>query len=173
MTYWFTGEEEHSDARFTTASLGLYTRAGSWCMSQVRYRPESEIPPEWLVPDWLVKGWGATRQANDLVAHEVWEPVTGGYRYAWIRYQNTANEIRRQRKRERDKKARRGSDSPGESTAIPRGIDRDSPGDIYGGISPRHAKHASSKKCPRGGTDQHVSENFPRGRTGGTYGYVT
>jgi hypothetical protein len=32
MTYWFTGEEEHSNLGFTTSTLGLYTRAGSWSL---------------------------------------------------------------------------------------------------------------------------------------------
>lgn len=124
MTYWLTGEEEHSDPRFTTTTLGLYVRAGSWCMSQVRYRPESEIPAEWVVPDWLVQGWNAKRYANELVANGVWEPVGGGWRYAWIRYQNTANAIRTERKRERDKWARkqaRARNSPGESSPTPQG----------------------------------------------------
>jgi hypothetical protein len=125
MTFWYIGEEEHSDDRFTTSSLGLYARAGSWCMSQVRYRPEREIPAAWFVPDWLVKGWGNTRQANDLVVNGVWEPVVGGWRYTWIRWPNTASAIRTQRKRERAKKgARRTSDSPGESGLIPQGTYR-------------------------------------------------
>lgn len=124
MTFWFIGEEEHSDPRFTTGSLGLYTRAGSWCMSQVHYRPEHEIPPEWFVPVSLVKVWGATRQANDLVANGIWEPVVGGWRYLWIRYQNTTDAVRAKRKREREKKAARTGDSPGEFPAIPLGTYR-------------------------------------------------
>jgi hypothetical protein len=124
MTFWLVGEEEHSDPRFTTNSLGLYVRAGSWWMSQVRYRPEAEIPTEWFIPDWLVKGWRATAYANDLVDSGVWEPVVGGWRYAWIRYGNTATALRRQRKREREKWARKAAkarNSPGESTPTPQG----------------------------------------------------
>ena len=124
MTFWFVGEEEHDDLRFTTASLGLYVRAGSWCMSRVRHRPEREIPREWFIPDWLVRGWGSTRQANDLVRAGVWEPVAGGWRYAWIRWPNTPDAMRSQRKREREKWARKQSNarnSPGESAPTPQG----------------------------------------------------
>ncbi|WP_139830455.1 hypothetical protein [Mycobacterium paraense] len=106
MTFWFTGEEEHQ-VFTTTSSLGLYTRAGSWCMAQIRYRPEAEIPAEWFIPDWLVKGWGAVRQANELVAQGMWEPLEGGWRYVWIRPENTPNAVRQKRKREREKKSRK------------------------------------------------------------------
>lgn len=105
MTYWLVGEEEHDDPRFTTCSLGLYVRAGSWCMGHVRYRRESEIPVEWFIPVTLVKAWGATRQANELVRQGVLEPVIGGWRFAWIRPENTTDRVRAKRKRERDKKA--------------------------------------------------------------------
>jgi hypothetical protein len=124
MTFWLTGDEEHNDPRFTTSSLGLYTRAGSWCMNQVRYRPEHEIPPEWFIPTSLVKVWRATRQANDLVENGVWEPVVDGWRYLWIRHQNTADAIRSQRKREREKKAHKTGNSPGELPPIPLGTYR-------------------------------------------------
>jgi hypothetical protein len=124
MSFWLTGEEEHRDPRFTTQSLGLYVRAGSWCMSQVRYRPEAEIPAEWIVPIWLVKGWGSTRQAKTLVDNGLWQPAEGGWRYAWIRYKNTPDAVRAERKRERNKwanKVAKARNSPGESDATPRG----------------------------------------------------
>jgi hypothetical protein len=122
MTFWLTGEEEHNDPRFATSTLGLYTRAGSWCMNQVRHRPMREIPPEWFVPDWLVKGWGATRLANELVAQGIWEPVVGGWRYAWIRHPNTADYLRGERKRQSTKKHRqRQAMSLGDLTECPLG----------------------------------------------------
>ena len=98
MTYWLTGDEEHDDPRFTTASLGLYTRAGSWCMGRYRYRPEAEIPTEWFISGPVVRGWGALRLARDLVQQGVWESVPGGWRYAWIRPKNTADYMRAERK---------------------------------------------------------------------------
>jgi hypothetical protein len=125
MTYWLTGDEEHDDPRFTTATLGLYIRAGSWSMSRCRYRPEAEIPAEWFIPGPLVRGWGALRLAHDLAQQGVWEPVTGGWRYAWIRPQNTADYVRAERKRERAKwarkKAKAAANSPGESGQLPGG----------------------------------------------------
>ncbi len=127
--FWFTGEEEHSDPRFSTCSLGLYVRAGSWCMSQVRYRPEAEIPSEWFVPTSLVKGWGAMRQANELVAEGIWNPTTGGWFYAWIRWNNTADYVRRERKRQATKKARQRAMSPGDMAVSP-------PGTYTGDIQP-------------------------------------
>jgi hypothetical protein len=116
MSFWFVGEEEHADPRFTTGSLGLYVRAGSWCMSQVRYRPVAEIPPEWFVPDWLVRGWGSTRWANDLAQNGMWESVVGGWRYAWIRWPNTPTAMRQERKRQATKKARQRGCPPGTYT---------------------------------------------------------
>jgi hypothetical protein len=121
VTFWLIGEEEHADLRFTTNSLGLYTRAGSWCMAQVRYRPAAEIPVEWVVPAWVVKGWGSMRAANELVAQKIWEPVQGGWRFQWIRANNTADYVRRERKRQRTKKARQRQMSPGDITLCPMG----------------------------------------------------
>lgn len=135
--YWLTGDEEHDDPRFTTATLGLYTRAGSWCMGRYRYRPEAEIPAEWFIPRSLVKGWGAYRLANDLAAEGVWEPVAGGWLYAWIRPQNTANYVRAERKRERRKWARKkeraAADSLGESAPTPVGSQDQLPRGSYRG----------------------------------------
>jgi hypothetical protein len=132
MTYWFIGDEEHNDERFTTATLGLYVRAGSWCMAQCHYRPEAEIPAEWFVPRAQVRGWGALRLANDLADQGVWEQVAGGWRYVWIRHQNTADHVRADRKRERGKWARKQSraaaDSPGESGSTPQGSHGQLPG---------------------------------------------
>jgi hypothetical protein len=172
MTYWFTGEEEHSDPRFTTHSLGLYTRAGSWCMSQIRYRPEAEIPAVWFVPEWVVKGWGNTRQANDLVANEVWEPVAGGWHYAWIRWRNTAEAVRRERKRERDKWARKQAKASLPKQATPQGS--------YKGESPGEPEQTPKSRAERQndwtGDDQRLSPQLPWGlpwgHTRGRYGYV-
>jgi hypothetical protein len=98
MSFWFIGDEEHNDPRFTTSTLGLYTRAGSWCMSQVRYRPSNEIPPEWFVPDSQVKAWcGSVRPANSLVPAGLWYRARGGYGFAWIRDENTADALRAKR----------------------------------------------------------------------------
>src|SRR5690242_21550432 len=72
--------------------MGLYVRAGSWCMGKVRYRPEREIPAEWFVPDDQVKAWcGSVRQANRLVDVGLWYRARGGYGFAWIRTENTAD----------------------------------------------------------------------------------
>jgi hypothetical protein len=124
MTFWHTGDEEHEDPRFRAVpgGLGLYVTAGSWCMSRVRYRPEAELPAEWFIPDEWVKGQPSGRRiAAGLERQCVWERLDGGYRYAWIRYQNTPDYVRRQRKREREKKAKRHANSQGESTQFPRG----------------------------------------------------
>lgn len=95
--FWFVGEEEHNDPRFSTASLGLYVRAGSWCMHEVHNR-RMELPPEWEVPAWVIKGWGATRLANELIAQGIWERVPNGYVFDWIRPQNTPEALRQKRK---------------------------------------------------------------------------
>jgi hypothetical protein len=128
MTFWLIGDEEHKDPRFTTASLGLYARSGSWCMNQVRYRP-MEIPAEWFVPQSVVKAWGAIRQANDLVARGIWAPVDGGWRFVWIRHRNTTDYVRHERKRQATKKQRQRSMSPGDIGACP-------PGTYMGDIEP-------------------------------------
>jgi hypothetical protein len=41
MTFWFVGEEEHSEFRFTTSTLGLYVRAG------IRFDPSPSIWHSW------------------------------------------------------------------------------------------------------------------------------
>lgn len=132
MAWWRTGDEEHADERFERAglnSLGLYVRAGSWCMRQVRYRPEDEIPAEWFVPDYVVRGWRSQRLAAGLVREGIWGRVEGGYNFAWILPRNTADEVRRERKRERQKweakqaraRAAQRANSPGESPPTPQG----------------------------------------------------
>ncbi|WAJ43130.1 hypothetical protein OK015_18085 [Mycobacterium sp. Aquia_216] len=110
MTFWNVGDEEHSDPRFVRAGSGsfeLYHKAGSWCMGQIRGRPEEEIPVDWFVPDEFVRGQhNGTRLAKGLIAQGMWERVEHGYRFAWIREGNKPDAVRTIRKRERDKKPR-------------------------------------------------------------------
>lgn len=112
MTFWNIGDEEHSDRRYTEAGHGsfeLYHKAGSWCMGQVRGRPESEIPTEWFIPDEWVNGQhNGPKLARGLIAVGMWERVRHGYRFAWIRDGNTAEYVRRRRKIDRDKPSRQG-----------------------------------------------------------------
>ena len=107
MTFWQIGDEEPEDPRFVAAgpgACGLYHMAGAWCMRQVRYRPEIEVPPEWFVPDRWVRGWpNGARLANRLVDVGLWARVRGGYHYAWIRPGNTADYVRDKRAGERRK----------------------------------------------------------------------
>jgi len=107
VTWWLWGDDEHCDKRFNEAgthAMGLYVRAGSWCMGKVRYRPEREIPAEWFVPDDQVKAWcGSVRQANRLVDVGLWYRARGGYGFAWIRTENTADTLRAKRAAERKK----------------------------------------------------------------------
>lgn len=107
MTFWQIGDEEPEDPRFTDAgpgACGLYHMAGAWCMRQVRYRPEHEVPTEWLVPERYVKGWpNGARLANRLIDVGLWYRVRGGYHYAWIRPGNTAEYVRAKREAERRK----------------------------------------------------------------------
>jgi hypothetical protein len=116
MTYWYIGDEESEDPRFRAVEAdgcGMYHMAGSWCMSQVRGRPESDIPIEWLVPDHWVRGWpNGSRTAAKLVKHALWQRVQGGYRFAWLRNVNEPDAVRTIRKRERDKKRRSRSEQP-------------------------------------------------------------
>lgn len=122
MTFWQIGDEESEDPRFLTAgpgACGIYHMAGSWCMRQVRYRPEQEIPEEWFVPDRWVRGWpNGVRLANRLVEVGLWYRVVGGYGYAWLRSGNTAKYVRDRRAAERkkweQKQARKRANSPGE-----------------------------------------------------------
>jgi hypothetical protein len=112
MTFWNVGDEEHSDPRYEMAGAGsfeLYHKAGSWCMGQVRGRPEAEIPLEWFVPDSFVRSQqNGSRIAKRLVAVGMWERVDYGYRFAWIRDGNTTDYVRRRRKADREKPSRRG-----------------------------------------------------------------
>ncbi|BBY36506.1 hypothetical protein MMAN_06400 [Mycobacterium mantenii] len=120
--FWLVGDEEHNDPRFGTASLGLYVRAGSWCIAQVHNQPEAKIPPEWEVPEWVVRGWGSIREANKLVEQGIWEAGHHCWYFVWIRRNNTADHMRYQRKREREKWERKQAkrrNSPGESAETP------------------------------------------------------
>jgi hypothetical protein len=125
MSYYILGDEEHDDRRFLDAGPGaleLYVRALGWCMHEVRYRPEAEIPAVWFIPiEWVRGQHQGVRLANRLVDQGVFGRVDGGYRFDWIRWRNTPDAVRRQRKRERDKKAKRDANSPGGNQA-------DSPG---------------------------------------------
>ena len=111
MVFWNVGDEEHSDPRFIRAGEGsfeLYHKSGSWCLGQVRGRPEAEIPVEWFVPDEWVRGQRhGPRLAKGLVAQGLWERVEHGYRFAWIRAGNTADYVRRKRKQDREKPYRK------------------------------------------------------------------
>jgi len=113
VTYFNVGDEEHADPRFRAVpgGLGLYVGAGSWCMAQVRGQ-RVELPAEWFVPDHFVRSWdngrGATI-AKGLVRVSIFARVddTGlesGYRFAWIRDNNTPDAVRKLRKRWRDEK---------------------------------------------------------------------
>jgi hypothetical protein len=108
--WWWIGDEESEDQRFRAVpgGFGLYHAAGSWCMSQVRgIRDDSQLPIEWFVPDHWIRGWPrGPRIAKGLETVGLWKRIDGepGYRYAWIRPQNTAAAVRDKRRRERDKK---------------------------------------------------------------------
>jgi hypothetical protein len=125
MTFWEIGDEEPEDPRFIAAgpgACGLYHMAGAYCMRQARYRPEHEVPPEWFVSDQWARGWqNGSRLAARLVENGLWFRVPGGYKFDWIRPRNTADAVRAKRKKERDKKACKHVDSPGESAPIPQG----------------------------------------------------
>ncbi len=178
MTFWNIGDEEPEDPRFIEAgpgACGLYFMAGASCMRRVRYRPESEIPPEWFVPDTWVKGWpDGARLASRLVDVGLWHRVAGGYLYAWIQPRNTAEAVRGKRKRERAKKAPRAGDSPGESAVIPLGTYR---GNRRREPTPPGENGRNTPAIHRGRHDQEIPSRFPWGLpwggSGGRYGYVT
>ena len=86
------------------AGLGLYTAAGSWCMSKIRGRHYPSIPTEWFIPDEWVNGQtNGARIARRLVRNGIWERREGelGYRFAWIRPQNTPAAVLEHRARDR------------------------------------------------------------------------
>lgn len=130
MTYWHIGDEEPEDPRFVTAgpgACGLYFMAGAWCLRQVRYRPENEIPGEWLISDRWVRGWpNGVRLAGRLVDVGLWLRVQGGYEYGWLQQRNTADAVRTNRKKEREKweakaaRKRTGNSSHSEQTPLGR-----------------------------------------------------
>jgi hypothetical protein len=107
MSFWLIGDEEPEDPRFVDAgpgACGLYFLAGAACMRQVRYRPENEVPLEWIVSDRWVRGWpNGVRLANRLVKVGLWVRVQGGYRYGWIQTRNKADAVREKRAVERRK----------------------------------------------------------------------
>jgi len=123
VTFWYIGDEEPEDPRFIQAgpaACGLYHMTGAWCLRQVRYRPEREIPAEWFIPETWVRGWpNGIRLANRLLIVGLWIEVGGGYSYGWIRWQNTPEAVRRERKRQTAKKARQRSMSPGDTASCP------------------------------------------------------
>jgi hypothetical protein len=147
MTYWLIGDEEPEDHRFIQAgpgACGLYFMAGAWCMRQIRYRPESEIPPEWFIPDHYVRSWpNGARLAARLVHTGLWVSVEGGYYFTWIQPDNTADHVRGERKRERDKWARR--------QAAKRLLDPPTPqGSYRGEFIPENGVRDSRKKWEQG-----------------------
>lgn len=98
MAYWYVGDEEYEDKRFNVrpggipAGLGLYVAAGSMCMSKIRGRRYTHVPTEWLVADeWINGQCNGPRIARALVRSRIWERREGerGYRFKWIRPQNT------------------------------------------------------------------------------------
>jgi hypothetical protein len=115
MTFWNIGDEEHGDTRFIEAGPGsfeLYHKAGSWCLGQIRGRPESAIPAEWFIPDEWVNGqYDGARLAVALIGVGLWARVERGYRFAWIRDGNTTDTVRRLRKNNRERPSRRGGDT--------------------------------------------------------------
>ena len=133
MTFWYIGDEEPDDPRFIQAGLaapGLYHMTGAWYLRQVRYGPEREIPAEGFIPETWVRSWpNGIRLANRLVRVGLWIEVDGGYRYGWIRWQNAVDAVRIQRKRERDKWARKQADSPGR-------VEPNSVGELNGELDP-------------------------------------
>jgi hypothetical protein len=106
--WWFVGDEEINDQFVNVgfAGFGLYHMAGSWCMSQIRGRPEAEVPAEWFIPDWVIRGWGAQRVAHQLCAEGLFTRLQGGYSFGWIRSGNTPDAVRRKRKADREKPSR-------------------------------------------------------------------
>jgi hypothetical protein len=115
MSFWFTGDEEPEDPRFREAGVaacGLYHMSGAHCMRQVRNQRDV-LPAEWFISDHWVRGWpNGPRTAGRLVQAGLWESVDGGYRFAWIRDQNTPAAVGRARARERDKKRNQRSNVP-------------------------------------------------------------
>ncbi|EUA11176.1 hypothetical protein I546_3107 [Mycobacterium kansasii 732] len=140
MTFWLTGDEEHDDKRFDVepggilSGLGFYTAAGSWCRDQIRWRPRSEIPDDWLIPDaWIKAQRNGARIAKALAANGILRRAPGGYGFAWIRKENTvAAELKRRdvergkwhAKQAKRKRSRHGDDdnSQGESSSNSPGV---------------------------------------------------
>jgi len=108
MTFWGIGDEEHRDPRFRAAGLdaaGLYYTAGSWCMGEIRLR--RELPAAWYVPDYFVVGFPkGKRLAARLVAAGLWKRLDGGYEFAWLQRGNSPDDVRKQRKADREKPSR-------------------------------------------------------------------
>jgi hypothetical protein len=117
MTWWLIGDEESEDQRFRAVpgGFGLYHAAGSWCMGQIRGVRDEQLPIEWFIPDHWIKGWpSGARIAQGLESVGLFKRISGepGYRYGWIRQQNTVAHVREMRRREREKKrGQRGGDS--------------------------------------------------------------
>jgi hypothetical protein len=115
MTFWLMGDEEPADDRFRAAGIaasGLYHMAGAQCMREVRNQRDP-LPAQWFIPDHWVRGWpSGPRTASRLVQVGLWERVDGGYRFAWIRDQNTPAAVGRSRARYREKKRNQRANVP-------------------------------------------------------------
>lgn len=100
-------------------AVGLWTLAGSYCMS---YKTDG------FVPEWFVASWPSGRKTADaLVKGGLWEigerdGEGGWYFHDWLHYQPSADEIEadrenaRERQRKRREKLRRGARGDGDES---------------------------------------------------------
>lgn len=82
------------------AAMGLWTRAGAWCMQQTS---------EGRVPAHMVAALGTKQQAKALVSAGLWDETSDGYEFHdWLIYQPSAQDIKLAREAKTLKKVEAG-----------------------------------------------------------------
>jgi hypothetical protein len=110
MTWARIDDNAHAHPRILQAGLeanGLFFRALSYCS---HYLTDGFIPNEWA------EAQGGKRPVTKLVNVGLLEPIEGGYRiHDYLDRNPSREQVQEERRRERGKKARQRSASPGES----------------------------------------------------------
>ena len=123
----------------TSSEYGLYIKALAWCANQARY--DHDLPAEWFVPDSVIAAWNERRSAKRLVANKKWKraETRRGYLFAYLHWRNAPAQIRKERKRDRDRKSK--AEKAGNTSKFP----LDSQWELTPGLSSQKGGHVHKK----------------------------